>query len=269
MQKKWIVTLLSILLVTTTGCGLLMETKNTNINRTAEDENEIPLPNEGINSAENAQWPSYLPDDIPVLAGDIRTVMGSPSASVRIFYEPLSEKQIAQYVELCEQKGFAIKYLTYTREGFPDNSAEKMKAGDFDAVEFTKDGYYMRLEYGSDLATLDINVARAAPKEQPTMIPWPEDIKASVPQPEQCWVRNIANLSDGGYQIACEYKDGNLRLDEYLQVLTTLGFQEIDRLINDNNETVYVILEDESVSVKLMPHSPSSTITFQVLPKSP
>src|SRR5690606_36049812 len=105
--------------------------------------------------------------EIPVLAGNIRTVMGSPNTHIRIFYEPLSEQQIERYVELCKAQGYTVEYLVYTREGFPDNSAEKMQAGDFDAVEFTKGDYHIRLEYGSDSATLDITVAGAASQEQP------------------------------------------------------------------------------------------------------
>ncbi|MDD5094678.1 MAG: hypothetical protein PHV74_09910 [Dehalococcoidia bacterium] len=270
MKKKiWLMTMLLILLCTTVGCGSQSETTHTITNQTAENETETIYPAQGIVSDSNMQWPVYLPDDIPVLAGDIRLVMGSPDTNVRIFYEPLSERLIKAYVQLCAQKGFAIKYLVYTQEGFPDNSAERIKSGEFDAIDITKGDYALRLECGSDLATLDIQITSATPRNSPTTIPWPADIKPSVPQPEQCWVRNIANLSYGGYQIVCQYADGNLRLNEYLQVLTTLGFQETDRLINDHDEIVHVTLETESMSVKLMPHSPSSTMTFQVWPKNP
>jgi len=267
MKKMWIVTLFVILLGMTLSCGLLAV--DTSSDQLTEVENESDLPDQWPDDAENSLWPTYLPHDIPVLDADISIVMGSPETNVRIFFAPLTETQIEQYVELCKKNGFTTEYLVYSREGFPDNTTDKMKAGDFDAVEITKGDYFMRLEYGSELVTLDIHIANATPQEKPPSIPWPEDIKASVPQPEQCFVRNIANLSYGGYQIVCEYEDGNLRMAEYLQVLTASGFQETDRLINDNNEIVHLILENASLSVKLMPHSLSSTLTLQVLPKNP
>lgn len=269
MKKKWIVTLLVILLGATLSCSLLPQLIDTSSDPITEVENQNNSTDQWPDFGGDQVWPAYLPEDIPVLDAEISLVMGSPETNLRIFFEPLTEPQIEQYVELCKQNGFTTQYLVYTREGFPDNSEEKIKAGDYDAVEITKGDYFMRLEYGSDLATLDIHIADASPKEKPTSVPWPEDIKAFVPQPEQCFVSNIAELSYGGYQIVCEYEDGNLRMDEYLQVLISSGFQETDRLINDNNEIVHVILENASLSVTLMPHSLSSTLTLQVVPRNP
>ena len=152
MSKQFKLLMVTLALVATLGCGLLSKA---DLNQ-PEEEN-IPAHNDidfgGIN-----EWPAYLPPEIPVLQGEIRLVMGAPDAKVRIFYEPLSDQQIEQYLELCQENGFEVAYQIYTREGFPDQSAEKQKAGDYDAVVITKDHYRMRLEYGEDTATLDIEI---------------------------------------------------------------------------------------------------------------
>ena len=269
-NKKRITFLLIILIATTIGCNLLSQTEDTATNQSVEDEDNSPI-NGGGDFNGNSQWPTYLPVDVPVLAGEIRIVMGSPETNIRIFYEPLSESQIEQYVELCRENGFEFKYLVFTREEFVDRSGEKLKTGDYDAVEMSKGEYWMRLEYGSDTVTLDINVPGITNQKRATDVPlpWPEDIAASIPQPDHCQVRTIANLSAGGYQITCKYYDGDIGLEAYMQVLKSLGFQETDRLINDENKIVYLIFEDEKLSVKLNPQAFTSTITFQIVPIEP
>ncbi|MBN2355936.1 hypothetical protein JXO59_07470 [candidate division KSB1 bacterium] len=269
MKKKWIILALLIVVWTLTGCGL--QSQSSSSTPSTENDTYIPQSSSGGSLDDLMQWPAYLPDDIPVLSDNIRLVMGSANSKVRIFYESLSEKQIEQYVDLCEDNGFDIEYLVYTQEGFTDNSGKKIKAGDFDAVEMSRGDIRMRLEYGEDTTTLDIYMPGESPKapDADDALKWPENLGAYIPQPDGCEVRNIANLSYGGYQIACEYKDGDLRLDEYIQVLESLSFQEIDRLVNDNDEIVYLTFGKESISFKLMPHALSSTLTIQSQPENP
>ena len=261
-NKKWITIWLISILAFTLGCNPQAG------NSLTEQSSEVANDNGPVI---NPQWPTFLPDDIPVLNGDIASVMGSPDTNVRIFFKPLSDHQINQYVEQCENNGFEIRFLVYTREGFVDRSDEKLKAGDYDAVEMSKGEYWMRLEYGSDIATLDINLPKTANQIHATDTPlaWPEDIANSVPQPELCQVGNIANLAFGGYQLTCKYNDGNIRLEEYLLVLENRGFQETDRLVNDEGQIVYITFESDSMSVKLNPQGFASMITFQIVPKEP
>lgn len=155
MKRKWGIALL-LLMLGSMGCSLLSAAVDNVANQSAEEDDYLPS-YDGLE--EFTQWPAYLPVDIPVLDGDINMVFGSADTrdKVRIFFESLSEKEIEQYVELCMENGFEVEYIVFTREGFEDNSAEQIKAGDFDAVEFSRgDILRMRLEYGSTTATLDI-----------------------------------------------------------------------------------------------------------------
>ena len=178
-NKRWTTIGLTGIITMTIGCNLFSKAGDNVSVQSVEVTN-------GNDLGENPQWPTYLPDDIPILNGDISLVLGSPDTNVRIFFQPLSSNQIDQYVEQCWKNGFEIRYLVYTREGFVDHSDEKLKAGDYDAVEMTKGEYWMRLEYGSDTVTLDINLPKTSNQERSTEVPlaWPEDIVDSVLQPE-------------------------------------------------------------------------------------
>ncbi len=268
MKVRTVSVIAIIVFLTTTACQMLL---GASTQPPTEGEGYVPSSSEGIDMGVNAEWPAYIPAEIPVLDGDIRLVMGDADTKVRIFYDSLSDKQVEQYIKTCEAVGYSVEYQVYVQEGFPDTSDEKLKAGDYDAIDFTKGDYHMRLEAGSDTATLDIYLNQSSRQSSPTRapLPWPEDITVSVPQPQGCSVRNIANLSYGGYQINCEYANGDMQLDAYLQLLAGLGFVETDRLLNDTDEIVYIMLESSDQSVKVMPHQPSSTVTLQITPLTP
>lgn len=263
VRRSWLLAaVVVVLLGMTLGCGGLSRAPES---ATAPAEESGALLPKGPGNVQNAQWPANLPAEIPVMDARITQVMGSPDSNLRLFLEPLSENEVERYVAACEANGFTVEYIVYVEPGFPDDSEERLKKGDFDAVDFAKVPIFMRLENGSDLATLDIRIASTEPRPSPTAMPWPADL--SVPPPEGCAVRNIANLSYGGYQIACELPEVDARLEGYLQTLEGLGFEETERLINDEDEIVHVLMEDESWSVKLMPHGLSSTLTLQITPK--
>ena len=101
-------------------------------------------------------WPESIPDDIPILEGEIQMVMEAPGSHIRIFYQNLAQDQLERYLNLLEQEGFELEYIVYTREGFPDKSEEKHQRGDYDAIDITKGQYHMRIEHGSDITTYDI-----------------------------------------------------------------------------------------------------------------
>lgn len=101
-------------------------------------------------------WPESIPKDIPVLEGDISVVLEAPGSHIRIFYQNLPKSQVDQYLDQLKEEGFDLEYFVYTREGFPDKSEERIKRGEYDAVDITKGEYHMRLEYGEDTTTYDI-----------------------------------------------------------------------------------------------------------------
>lgn len=224
----------------------------------------------GFNFGEAAKWPDYIPDDIPVLEGNIRLVMEAPGLKVRIFYEGLTRKQFDQYLKLLKQEGFNLEYIVYVQEGFPDNSEERLKRGEFDAVDITRGNYHMRVEYGED-TILDIYTQGfiGAP-DQPTatavIYEWPADIVGVVPQPEGCDIFSIVNLNGGGYQIMCNIEVQGIDL-AYIQQLQSLGFTEQDKLLDENGQIVTITLVKGNTSVTVMLHP--EILTIQVRPVGP
>ena len=110
---------------------------------------------ERLNMGENAQWPAYIPGDIPVLEGKIRRVF-EDETRIRIIYEDMTLERIEEYLRLLEKQGFHLEYIVYIEEGFPDNSAERMKKKDYDAVDITRGEYHMNIGYGEGNVGYDI-----------------------------------------------------------------------------------------------------------------
>ncbi|MBN2500869.1 MAG: hypothetical protein JXB38_08835 [Anaerolineales bacterium] len=116
-----------------------------------DSENNIP---EGIPGV-FTEWPEDIPDDIPEFDAQIRLVMEGDTHT-RIFYENISKKQLEEYLQTLEDAGFSLEYKVYVAEGHPDNSAERVKKGEYDAVYITKGDYELRIEWGEDTTVLDI-----------------------------------------------------------------------------------------------------------------
>ena len=104
---------------------------------------------DGGNSGTNNQWPDSVSLEIPPLEENIRTVFVTDTI-VRIFYSGITTDQVNDYLDLLEENGFTIKPIVYVREGFPDDSEEKISKGDFDAIEALKGEIYLRIEFGCD-----------------------------------------------------------------------------------------------------------------------
>jgi hypothetical protein len=171
-----------------------------------------------------AVWPDYIPEDIPVLEGKIRQVMVAPESHIRIFYEDLTKDQIDKYLRLLEQKGFHLNYQVYVQEGFPDNSEERIKKGDYDAVDITRGEYHMNIGYGEGNISYDIYTSGfPEPIPTPAGLDWPVDLVNVVPKPERCPIESAAPDSTGGYQIACRPEDDAVAND-YLQALQAAGY---------------------------------------------
>jgi hypothetical protein len=149
MKGKWLKSVVGLLtLLGVLGCGISANVEERNTQATTIS----PPSGSGIGFA----WPESIPEDIPVLEGDIDLVMEASGSHMRIFYRNLPQRQVEQYLDQLEKEGFDLEYIVYTREGFPDNSKERTKRGEYDAVDITKGEYHMRLEYGSDTTTYDI-----------------------------------------------------------------------------------------------------------------
>ena len=118
------------------------------------DENSLPEDIPGMST----EWPENIPDDIPEFDAQIRLVMDGGTRT-RIFYENVSKRQLEKYLQTLEEAGFNLEYKVYVAEGHPDNSAERIEKGEYDAVYITKDDYELRIEWGEDTATLDIDTS--------------------------------------------------------------------------------------------------------------
>ena len=188
----------------------------------------VPQPPSGnpgwTTRGDDAVWPDYIPEDIPVLEGKIRKVMVAPESHIRIFYEDLTKDQIDRYLRLLEQQGFHLNYRVYVQEGFPDNSEERIKKGDFDDVDITKGEYHMNLGYGEGNISYDIYTSGfPEPIPTPAGLDWPVELVNVVPKPERCLIESAAPDSTGGYQIACRPADDAVAND-YIQALQAAGY---------------------------------------------
>jgi hypothetical protein len=221
-------------------------------------------------SGDEAVWPDYIPDDIPVLEGKIRLVMEAPGSHIRIFYEDLTKEQIDQYLSLLEVNGFRLVYQVYVQEGFPDNSEERLKKGDYDAVDITKGEYHMNIAYGEGDISYDIYTTGFSEAIPPsTGLDWPVDLVNVVPKPDQCPIQSLAPDSSGGYQITCRPGDADVK-DDYIKALQASGFLPKPTSSRVSVEGVYglddleIIVEQHSTALILIQiwHVDVSTTTW-------
>lgn len=205
----------------------------------------------------DAKWPDYVPADIPVLEGEIDVLMEAPGSHIRMLYKNISEEQIFQYAAVLEREGFNVTGIVYTAPGFPDRSEEKLARGEFDALDITRGAYRMRLEYGAGEASYDIYTAaflEAPVRPTPTVVDvqWPDDAAAMAPPPQNCPLTALVQLNPSGYRITCARAGENV-VDDYVNVLESLGFAEQDRLVNDRGELVELTMAKGSETLKLSP----------------
>ena len=171
----------------------------------------------------DARWPDYIPNDIPPLEAPIRKIMQG-ATGLRIFYEELSRDQVEDYLALLKQNGFEVQYVVYVQEGFPDNSEERIAAGDFDAVNISKGAYRMDIGYGGRPTTLDIETSGF--EDAYPFTPerdWPGDLAGVIPQPERCRIEAVYAQDGGGYQIVATPQDATAVAD-YVQALLAAGY---------------------------------------------
>ncbi|MBN1630270.1 MAG: hypothetical protein JW990_10930 [Thermoleophilia bacterium] len=173
-------------------------------------------------------WPDYIPDDIPPLDTNIRTVMEG-STSLRIFYSDLSQEQIDDYLSLLRANGFELTYVVYQDERYPDEEAaqERIEAGDFDAVNISKGDYHLDITYGGGDTTLDIqtsgfeDVYPYTPERN-----WPSDLAGVIPQPDGCRIEAVYAQDTGGYQIVCRPESPET-VQAFVDALLAAGFAPV------------------------------------------
>lgn len=176
-----------------------------------------------ILTGDQARWPDYIPDEIPALDGAIRKIMQG-STSLRIFYSDLSQQQVDAWLALLRQRGFQVQHVVYVQEGFPDNSAERIAAGDFDAVNISKDPYYLDISYGGGPTTLDIQTSGF--EDAYPFTPerdWPADLAGVIPPPMRSRIEAVYAQADGGFEVVATPGDASAVAD-YVQALLAAGF---------------------------------------------
>jgi hypothetical protein len=206
----------------------------------------------GFHFGEDAGWPDYIPKDIPILEGDIYTVMEAPGSHIRLLYQNTTKEQLEEYLTLLEEEGFQLEFIVYVDERYPDRADEKRARGEYDAVDFTKGEYHMRLEVGSDGATYDIYTSGFEDAVvTATTLQWPEDLAVLLPAPERCEIISIyPKEQEVGYQITCETEDDDV-LEDYRQVLQGLGFKVKQEFFDQDGEPETVELDDGVTTVLL------------------
>jgi len=207
-----------------------------------------------------AKWPDYIPAEIPVLGGEIETVLQGGS-HVRLFYRNVSKDQVLAYLELLESQGFTLEYRIYVQEGFPDNSAEKEKKGEYDAVDITKGAYHMNITYGAD-PTYDIYTSAFQEEADAGIaLEWPAEIPASVPQPQNCVLETFGPIGDDQFHITCRKETENVE-DAYVQLLLSAGFKQKDGTEVGNHMIMTTVFENDEVVV--IPHLGFSPTFFSI-----
>jgi hypothetical protein len=242
MFTKWqAIVVVSIILIALSACssgGTNGNTPSLPLQETALLQEQPAIGSNGFKVGDAAKWPDYIPSDIPPLVSHIRLLMEAPGVPfIRIEYDAFSQDQLKQYLALLEQKGFKLDYIVYTQPSMSDEVIQKrIKQGNYDAVDVSKDKYHMRIEYRGNEATFDIDttgfedavsaaITAAAPH-------WPSDLEGLVPQPDRCSLLSISPhpSQPKGYNITCQLGDETAG-ENYIQTLETAGFvpQEIKK----------------------------------------
>lgn len=219
-----------------------------------DEENSPPTEFDELESLhfKGGEWPDYIPADIPELKGDISLVMDSPESHIRIFYKNISEDEIKDYLLELHELGFQLDFLVYVREGFPDNSEERIKEGEYDAVDITKGEYHMRLEFGAGEATYDVYTSGFEAEAIAATTPqWPTELNEIIPPPERCELTRVEQTSgsDVGYSIFCNPEDDEV-FSDYANVLYALGFYKDPNIVTVN-ESDNLRLTDGDTSIQI------------------
>jgi len=275
MRTVLLIIVASALVIGTAACRLAGDIRAAELPTVDLPEGSMPWPTEipgaaleatlqarraesGFLTGELARWPEDIPADIPPLEGEIDRVTVIQGVQYRISYRQVSKEALSEYLETLEAMGFELEYIVFTAPSIPDEQTqEKIARGDWDAVDITRGPYSMRLEPGDEGAWLDINNADfmtpgPPPVISPTPIVWPSDIPERVPQPANCQLFSLAALggyAPPAYQIMFQCTREDVQ-EEFVAMLLAAGLKEVDRLVSDTGQNVYITLQDEEITVQ-------------------
>lgn len=218
-----------------------------------EDEWEMSGDFGDFQIGDDAQWPDYIPAEIPVLPGEIDTVMVAPESHIRLFYSNITDRDIENYLDLLEKEGFNLEFRIYVQEGFPDNSEEKRKRGEYDAVDITKGDFRMNLSHGAGSATYDIyTTGFQIIVEEAVALTWPADLEGILPPPERCKLLTISPNNQEGYHVTCERED-EAAAQDYLTLLESRGFQVFETIKDASGDSIVEKLRSGDLVIFVTP----------------
>ncbi len=195
--------------------------------------------NPGLGPVGGEEWPDAIPDDIPVLDGEITLVMAG-DVSVRMFYAGVSDDDLVGYIEKLDSLGYDLEYIVYETPGSEDRAQEKADAGEWDAVRATKGEYHLGLEFGSGTGTFDISGIPMEGFGPDTS--WPEQW-AGIPAPMQLAVNQVVDLGANGPLVEVAYETDD-DITAYVAELEAVGFTVTDRSYDQNDEIISVTVGD-------------------------
>lgn len=272
MKTHWIqVMIIGITIFSLAGCNILQNSPGQSDvgnplppSDTGEDAQNFSGDYGDFQFGADAKWPDYIPAEIPVLPGEIETVMASPGSHIRLFYSKVSEKDIERYLAALEKEGFNLEYRIYIQEGFPDNSEEKRKRGEYDAVDITKGNFHMNLSHAAGRATYDIYTSGfQAVVEEAVTLTWPANLEGLLPQPDRCELVTINPNGQDGYHVTCKPEDDTVYQD-YLTLLDSRGFQVFETINDGSGDPIMEKLRSGDLVVFLTPGF-GPYLTFEIL----
>ncbi len=245
------------MLVFTTGC-----TNNANdIDKaidTHDEKTDVPgtynFNEAGFSSGENIAWPDYIPKSILALKGEISTIFADVN-QIRIFINGVTREDLEDYIATMKKAGFEEEYILYVKSGFIDNSKDRKKCGEYDAVKFIKDNYEITVEQGEDVAVLDIDSSRFSEQEKEVVnqalnpvYTWPETLP--FPQPDTSNIAKVEDAQDGSLRIVCSYDTDN-HINQYVASLVALGYTKTEQSKNQDDIIIEAVLIKDDITVKI------------------
>lgn len=225
-----------------------------NINETEETSDSYSFNEAGFGAGEALAWPDYIPKAIPQLKGEISLIFAD-DYTIRIFFNNVSKSDLEEYIYIMKDAGYKEEFIIYVQEGFADNSKEREKKGEYDAVKFIRDNYEITVEQGEDVATLDIVSAMFSQKEKDAIkqaknphYEWPTNL--SFPQPSGCEIEVVENSHDGSLYIMCIFESEN-NINEYVEILQQTGFEKTKQNKNQNGKIIDVVLLNSDTAVEI------------------
>ena len=274
--KRIIALFLTVALLSAAGCVKAERADDTKNDRNDDEKESVKRADDnkdsynfnevGLSSGEALEWPEYIPDAIPELKGEISLIFAD-DYTIRIFFNGVSRDDLEEYIKTMKNYGYKEEYILYVQEGFADNSKEREKKGDFDAVKFIKDNYEITVEQGEDVAVMDIasNKFSQAEKDiinqaQNPQYKWPDSL--FFPQPEGCEIETVQNLDDGSLYILCVYENDN-NINEYVEILQQIGFEKVKQNKNQNDKIIDIVMIKDDTAVEINANV-SSQLSFNI-----